>query len=125
MKQKGLGDTVDWITTHTGIKQAVKYFFGDNCGCQERKEWLNKMLPYMREELTQSEYLLLHDFFKEDHSTVTAKQQSQLLKIYNRVFGKRREMSSCSPCVKTLVDELKELYNEYSKAIEQSNKRKA
>ena len=125
MKHKGFGDTVDWITTHTGIKKAVKYFFGDDCGCDERKKWLNDKFPYMREDLTESEYLLLHDFYKSDYSSITAKQQNQLLKIYNRVFGKRREMSSCSPCVKTLIDELKELYDEYSKVIVQSNKRKA
>jgi hypothetical protein len=75
----------------------------------------------MREDLTESEYLLLHDFYKSDYSSITAKQQMQLLKIYNRVFGQRKEMSSCSPCVKTLIDELKELYINYSDAIKNTD----
>jgi hypothetical protein len=41
---KGLGDTVEKITTATGIKKAVKFLAGEDCGCDERKELLNKKL---------------------------------------------------------------------------------
>ena len=44
-KQKGLGDTVEFITESLGIayavKQAVKYGYITDCGCEERKEDLN------------------------------------------------------------------------------------
>ena len=40
---KGLGDTVEKITTATGIKKAVKFIAGEDCGCDERKEKLNKV----------------------------------------------------------------------------------
>lgn len=45
-KQKGLGDTIELITTKTGIKKVVKNVFGDDCGCDNRREFLNKMFPY-------------------------------------------------------------------------------
>lgn len=45
-KSKGLGDTVEKFTTATGIKAATKAVFGDNCGCNERKDKLNKWFPY-------------------------------------------------------------------------------
>ena len=45
-KSKGLGDTVEKITEATGIKKAVHSLFGDDCGCDERKAKLNKLLPY-------------------------------------------------------------------------------
>jgi hypothetical protein len=48
-KSKGLGDTIEKITTATGIKAVVKAVVGEDCGCDERKEKLNKMFPYKRE----------------------------------------------------------------------------
>ena len=37
----GLGDVVEKITEATGIKKVVKAVFGDDCGCDERKQKLN------------------------------------------------------------------------------------
>jgi len=48
-KSKGLGDTIEKITTATGVKQAVNTLFkstGRGCGCDKRKDKLNKMFPY-------------------------------------------------------------------------------
>jgi hypothetical protein len=48
-KSRGLGDTIEKITTATGIKavvEAVAAVTGKPCGCQERKEALNKQFPY-------------------------------------------------------------------------------
>ena len=49
MKSKGLGDTIEKITQATGIKtltQVVSKTIKKDCGCNERKETLNKMFPY-------------------------------------------------------------------------------
>jgi len=46
---KGLGDTVERITTKTGIKKAVDYVSektGVDCGCSARKEYLNERFNY-------------------------------------------------------------------------------
>jgi len=46
---KGLGDTVERITTKTGIKKAADYVSektGKDCGCQKRKEYLNSRFNY-------------------------------------------------------------------------------
>ena len=43
---KGLGDTIEKITTVTGIKSVVKRVFGKDCGCEERKTKLNKIINY-------------------------------------------------------------------------------
>jgi hypothetical protein len=48
-QSKGLGDTVEKITTATGIKKVVDTISkatGKPCGCKERKEKLNNMFPY-------------------------------------------------------------------------------
>lgn len=49
MKSKGLGDTVEKITKFTGIKKVVERVTND-CGCNERKDKLNKMFPYGQKE---------------------------------------------------------------------------
>lgn len=44
MKSKGLGDTIEKITTNTGIKKVVKTISkvtGKDCGCAARKDALN------------------------------------------------------------------------------------
>lgn len=43
-KSRGFGDTIEKITTVTGIKKVVDTISevtGKDCGCQERKERLN------------------------------------------------------------------------------------
>jgi len=48
-EDKGLGDTVERITTKTGIKKAVNYVSektGKDCGCSKRKDYLNKRFNY-------------------------------------------------------------------------------
>ena len=48
-KQKGLGDTFEAITKATGIKKVVVKISkatGKDCGCDKRKEYLNKKFPY-------------------------------------------------------------------------------
>lgn len=49
-KSKGLGDTIEKFTSKTGIKtitEAVAKLAGlSDCGCDERKEYLNELFPY-------------------------------------------------------------------------------
>ena len=51
MKSKGLGDTIEKITTTTGIKKIVRRvnkMTGGDCGCGKRKQTLNKIFPYKK-----------------------------------------------------------------------------
>ena len=48
-KSKGLGDTVEKITTVMGIKTVVdkvSQVSGKPCGCKERRDALNRAFPY-------------------------------------------------------------------------------
>ena len=47
-KSKGLGDTLDKITTITQFKKIVNEVLGEDCGCNKRKEKLNKIFPYKK-----------------------------------------------------------------------------
>ena len=41
-KSKGLGDSIEKITTATGIKKVVHKIVGEDCGCNKRKNILNE-----------------------------------------------------------------------------------
>ena len=54
-KSKGLGDTIERFTTITGVKSLTQFLnrngvFGKkkDCGCNKRKEALNKAVPYKK-----------------------------------------------------------------------------
>jgi hypothetical protein len=52
-KSKGLGDTIEKITTATGIKKVVDKVSeatGKPCGCKERRDALNRIFPYNNKE---------------------------------------------------------------------------
>ena len=52
MKSKGLGDSIEKFTKATGIKtlaEATARLVGKKgCGCNKRKEALNKAVPYKK-----------------------------------------------------------------------------
>lgn len=53
-QSKGLGDTIEKITTVTGIKKIVetvtKAVGKEDCGCNKRKDALNQRFPYNNNE---------------------------------------------------------------------------
>lgn len=107
---KGLGDVVEAITEATGIKKVVEAITED-CGCAARKEKLNEWYPNRKlNDLSLDDYAYLKTFFAKTHHTVDSKEQKALVDIYNNVFNAKRTVSNCSPCVKSLVSELKNLY---------------
>ena len=111
---EGLGDSIEKITEATGIKAAVKFLAGEDCGCDERKEKLNKLFHYNKPEcLTEDEYIWLADFFSSSVATISNIEQRKMLKIYNRVFKGNKQVTSCSPCVRSVYDKLKHYFESY------------
>ena len=52
MESKGLGDTVEKFTEATGIKTVVNKIAqatGKDCGCGQRKDTLNRVFPYNKD----------------------------------------------------------------------------
>jgi hypothetical protein len=115
MKSKGLGDTIAKITEATGIDKLVKFVAGEDCGCDERKEKLNKLFPYAKPLcLTEDEFNTLDAYFKQNTNTLTSDEQTSLIAINNRVLNQRLTFSTCSSCLRDLVSKLRVIYNEYS-----------
>lgn len=109
---KGLGDSVEKITSATGIKKAVKFLAGEDCGCDERRERLNKVFRYRQPKcFTEEEYVYLSELFSSNSNRVSA---NKLTKIYNRVFNARKTPTQCTPCIKKTYDELKKYFDQYN-----------
>ena len=117
-KAKGFGDTIEAITEATGIKAVVEVFSkatGIDCGCDKRKETLNKLFPYNSNIncLTEADYNLLTTFLDPLKNTLTPSEQLIVSDIYFNVFNYRLQLSSCGSCWKGKIDELRKVYNEY------------
>lgn len=112
-KSQGLGDTIEKITTATGIKAVVKFIAGEDCGCEERKQKLNELFPYKPNCLLEHEYNYVSEFLKKNNGTITPVQQNELLKIYQRVFNLRKEPSTCSSCWRDIVKQFTKLIEVY------------
>jgi hypothetical protein len=116
-KAQGLGDTIEQITEVTGIKSVVEKFSkatGVDCGCDKRKETLNKLFPYHKPNcLVEEDYNYLTDFFGRLKDQVSVIDQYKLIDIYLRVFNKKVEHSNCGSCWRDRISELRKVYNEY------------
>ena len=117
-KPKGLGDTIESITEVTGIKTVVEMFAkatGIDCGCSERKEKLNNLIPYRRNVncLNEDEYLFLKVLYETNLNQLTVKQQYKIIDIYLNVFGVKLEHSNCSSCWRDVLADLRKVYNTY------------
>ena len=110
----GLGDTIAKITKATGIDKVVKFIAGEDCGCDERQEALNKAFRYKRPKcLLENEYEYLNEWFSKHKSVVSPREQKDLLKIYNRVFSDKKQTTSCGSCIRAITNELNTLYKTY------------
>jgi BRCT domain type II-containing protein len=98
-KSKGLGDTIEKITTATGIKAVVKAVVGEDCGCDERKEKLNKMFPYRREpECLNEEEIAYLSTGVLKKKTLTYEDRVEIATIHARVFHHKFDVPcTCSP----------------------------
>jgi hypothetical protein len=113
-KAQGLGDTIDQITTATGIKALVKFVAGDDCNCDQRKEALNKLFPYSKPNcLSEQDYNFLKEFFEVTRGSVVPTVQYRLNQIYTSTFNKNAEFTNCGSCLLDRINELKKVFEEY------------
>ena len=113
-KPSGLGDVIENITEATGIKAAVKFIMGEDCGCDKRKEYLNQKFRFGKVPncLTEQEYnelttLLKLGFFTDEN-------QLKFNAIFERVMQEPAPMTNCASCMIDRVKRIKIVYNSYN-----------
>ena len=111
---KGLGDVVEKITTATGIKKAVKFLAGEDCGCDERKDKLNKLFPSRKPEcFTEEEYNLMKMAIDTKKNKFSAEEVKLYASIYERIFNVKVSCTQCS-FKSSVWNSLVKVYQEYS-----------
>ena len=110
-KSKGLGDSIEKALKATGIDKVAKKVLGEDCGCEERKESLNKMFPYNKvRQFTEDEMKIYEEVIDRTKGTITGQDQSIMVKLYNKVFNANKQTSSCGPCVRETLAKLKKVH---------------
>jgi len=113
-KPDGLGDVVAKITKATGIDKLVKFIAGEDCGCDERQKLLNKEFHFSKPNcLDELEYNWLSKFYKERKYNITFEQRERLYVIYNRVFSTTLKNSTCSSCLRGVINKLETIIKTY------------
>jgi hypothetical protein len=112
---KGMGDTLEKVFEATGVADVVKFIAGEDCGCDERKAKLNKILPFHNPEcFTEEEYNWISEFFERGSSVIDRTKQKKLVDIYNRVFRKKQRLTTCSSCIRQVYNDLKRYFDSYN-----------
>lgn len=121
----GLGDVVEKITEATGIKKAVKKLFGEDCGCENRKQKMNSSLSYFSKrrgnplEANEYEFLVGTYFNKKQGEKHNRSEMEQMQKIFNRVFNysPRTKFKTCGSCVTGMEKNLKKVLEYYDNEL--------
>lgn len=116
-----MGDDIEKITKATGIKKIVDAFAdatGIDCGCDARKEKLNKLFPKKVQPqcLEESEYNMLTSFFHHFNGReVEELYQRPLSEIHARVFQHKMYIPcTCNPREwKNHIEDLRKVYEQY------------
>ena len=115
----GVGDIIAKVTKATGLDKVVAKFVkktGIDCGCEDRKKRWNGSRLFQKlspECLTEEEFKYLKSFFKTYTNHVSTDDQQKILPIYNRVFRRNQEQTTCTPCWITIIDTLESVYKHY------------
>ncbi len=118
---KGLGDTIEKVTEATGVKKVVETVAkvtGKDCGCNERKAFLNKMFPYVNTEEkcmndSQIDFYerVKKDYLSQKKSSVMIKGEDAdgIISLYNAIF--RTNIKGCRSCqMNVYLDKIETVY---------------
>tara|TARA_R110002020_G_scaffold367880_4_gene579809 strand:+ start:1824 stop:2195 length:372 start_codon:yes stop_codon:yes gene_type:complete len=111
-KSKGLGDSIEKVFKATGIDKVAKKVLGDDCGCEERKQKLNKIFPYSNvRQFTEDELSIYESVLPRiQKGTIKSEDQAILVKLYNKVFNANKKPTSCGSCVQQTLAQLAKVY---------------
>jgi len=113
-KPEGLGDVVKSITKATRIDKLVKFIAGEDCGCDERQEILNKKFPFAKIKcLNEDEFNYLSELLKKRIVSINFQQRNRMYEIYNRIFGTKLKNTTCSSCLSNIKKKLEVILKTY------------
>jgi hypothetical protein len=122
----GLGDVVEAFTKATGIKaivDKVSDVLGVDCGCDDRRERLNNLLPRGRKQvrcMTDEEYVSYGEFMSTRKAgRLEANEVKYLMALYTKIYNRKWAKVRCTQCalkgrVKEAMSDLDRTYNNHN-----------
>lgn len=122
--ERGGGDIIEEIAVRTGVKKAIEWIAGEDCGCNERKAKVNKKVrlrfPVVR-CFTEQQYKTWKAFRHEHYNEKADEfvrinagiQKGILIPIYAQLFARQLRVMSC--CVNSFFKEIDQVYLNYKK----------
>ena len=110
----GLGDVVEKVAKKTGIKKAVEFVAGEDCGCNERKKKWNKIRLQWQPVrcFTEEQFNWWTKFREENPAKITNEHWNMINEIHKTVFSKFfKKRPSC--CIDKHIDRINQLYDKY------------
>ena len=121
-KSKGLGDSIEKALKATGIDKGAKKVLGDDCGCSDRRDKLNKLFPYSKvRQFTEDELKIYESVLPRIKGTISGDDQSIMIRLYNKVVNANKKPSSSTPCVRETLAKLKKVYQNSCKLDEETH----
>jgi len=119
----GIGDAVETVAKATGLDKVAKAILGEDCGCQQRKEYLNHFKSYVMliKGTMNAEIREQWAAFKKEQGNkkqISHEKLKWIVSIYNTVF--QANVKGCSGCVpaKTAAHYIYRLNLVYGKELE-------
>ena len=120
---QGLGDKIEQITEATGIKSVVKKLFGEDCGCDERRDKLNAMFPVRYKAsrcFTESEYNWYKNYYSNRTLALVHNNEELkiIVKLHEEIFLWRVQ-NLCMSCsgsaaiIRDMINRLDQVYLSY------------
>lgn len=109
----GLGDVVETITKATGIKKAVEFIAGEDCGCSDRKKKWNK-IRFAWQPIncfTEDQYNWWTEFKKLNPPSLTTNQVEEIRRIIIHLFARDIGRPSC--CMEQWINKIDQVYEKY------------
>ena len=120
---KGVGDVVEDVLNSAPIKpvtEAVKKLLwkdGEDCGCDERKEKLNKLFRRIKKPrcLSEDDYIAMKAILPKVESYVDYGDMERIARAHASVFNYHfaGACSSCSSRNRTIINDMKLILKEY------------
>ena len=112
----GLGTIIENVIKSTGLN---KFVDGKDCGCDERKEKLNKLFPmrFKARCFTEDEYIGWKAFQEVRTLKISSAQVDYICNLYASVFSKPiyKPCVNCSPKpLIDMIDKLDQVYETYN-----------
>jgi len=108
--EKGLGDTIENLIPDV-VKDIVTKIAGEDCGCGERKKYLNQRFSYFT-PFSDKDKKLWEDTLEPAlrKGNLQGGEQEMVIDLYQKTFAKRHKKSNCGSCVEKRMLQLQKAY---------------